>query len=343
MVIGSNPRIAIAGSGRVGCYVGGCLALAGRDVIFLARERLETTLKQHGMRISDLDGFDQALPKPELTTDPHQAFANADVILVAVKSDDTEDIARAIAARAPETSVTLSLQNGLNNVPCLRSHLGAQREVLAGMVPFNVISKADQRSARPNFHRATSGTILIQSGCSGLRDCLDVPGARVEEHGDIVGVQWGKLVVNLNNAVNALAGIPLAEELSNRRWRLLLARQMDEALAVLKSHGIQPRAVGTIHPRIMALALRLPDPLFRFVAGRMLAVDPDARSSMWDDLEAHRQTEIDHLQGAILALATDSGQTTPCIKGVVELVKRAERATEGSPRLSPETVAAATR
>ena len=151
MVIGSNPRIAIAGSGRVGCYVGGCLALAGRDVIFLARERLETTLKQHGMRISDLDGFDQALPKPEQTTDPHQAFANADVILVAVKSDDTEDIARAIAAHAPETSVTLSLQNGLNNVPCLRSHLGAQREVLAGMVPFNVISKADQRSPRPEF------------------------------------------------------------------------------------------------------------------------------------------------------------------------------------------------
>ena len=129
-----------------------------------------------------------------------------------------------------------------------------------------------------------------------------MPGARVEEHGDIVGVQW-KLVVNLNNAVNALAGIPLAEELSDRRWRLLLARQMDEALAVLKSHGIQPRAVGTIHPRIMALALRLPDPLFRVVAGRMLEVDPDARSSMWDDLEAHRQTEIDHLQGAILPLA----------------------------------------
>jgi 2-dehydropantoate 2-reductase len=343
MVIGSNPRIAIAGSGRVGCYVGGCLALAGRDVIFLIRERLEATLKQHGMRITDLDGFDQTLPKPALTTDAHRAFAKADVILVAVKSDDTEDIARAIAAHAPETSVTLSLQNGLNNVPCLRSHLGASRQVLAGMVPFNVISKVDRRSPRPHFHRATSGKILIQSGCAGLRQCLDVPGARVEEHGDIVGVQWGKLVVNMNNAVNALAGIPLAEELSDRRWRLLLARQMREALAVLKSHGIHPRAVGTIHPRLMALALRLPDPLFKFVAGRMLEVDPEARSSMWDDLEAHRHTEIDHLQGTILALAANSGQTTPCIRGVVELVKRAERAREGSPRLSPEAVAAATR
>jgi 2-dehydropantoate 2-reductase len=343
MIIGSNPRIAIAGSGRVGCYVGGCLALAGRDVIFLTRERHEATLKQHGMRISDLDGFDQTLPTPMLTTDPHQAFANADVILVAVKSDDTDDIARAIAAHAPETSVTLSLQNGLNNVPCLRSHLGATRQVLAGMVPFNVINKADRTSPRPHFHRATSGNILIQSGCAGLRQCLDVPGARVEEHGDIVGVQWGKLVVNLNNAVNALAGVPLADELSDRRWRLLLARQMNEALAVLKSHGIHPRAVGTIHPRIMALALRLPDPLFKLAAGRMLGVDPEARSSMWDDLEAHRNTEIDHLQGTILALAAKSGQATPCIKGVVELVKKAERAREGSPKLSPEAVAAATR
>lgn len=342
MAIGSNPRIVIAGSGRVGCYVGGSLALAGRDVTFLVRERFEKTLKQHGMRITDLDGLDRTLLEPDLTTAAHHAFATADLILVAVKSDDTEDIARAIASHAPKTSVTLSLQNGLNNVPCLRSHLGASRQVLAGMVPFNVISKDDQKSLRPHFHRGTSGTILIQSDCSGLRECLDVPGARVEGHPDIVGVQWGKLVVNLNNAVNALAGIPLAEELSDRRWRLLLAQQMDEALAVLKSHGIHPRAVGTIHPRIMALALRLPDPLFRFVAGRMLAVDPDARSSMWDDLEARRQTEIDHLQGEILALAARSGQPTPYIKGVVELVKRAERASEGSPRLSPEAVAAAT-
>jgi 2-dehydropantoate 2-reductase len=62
---------------------------------------------------------------------------------------------------------------------------------------------------------------------------------------------------------------------------------------------------------------------------------------MWDDLEANRKTEIEHRQGAILALAADSGQTTPHISGVVELVKRAERAAEGSPRPSPEAVAAA--
>ena len=69
----------------------------------------------------------------------------------------------------------------------------------------------------------------------GLRYALNVPGASVAEHADMAGVLWGKLILNLNNALNALSGVPLAAELADRRWRVLLAAQIDEALAVLKA------------------------------------------------------------------------------------------------------------
>jgi 2-dehydropantoate 2-reductase len=168
---------------------------------------------------------------------------------------------------------------------------------------------------------------------------LGMPGAVVAEHPDMTGVQWGKLILNLNNALNALAGIPLAAELGNRRWRALLAAQIEEALAVLKAAHIRPAGVEGVPPRVIPIILRLPDTLFRLVARRMLAIDPQARSSMWEDLLRGRATEIDYLQGAILALANRTGMAAPMTQRVIRLIKEAESARAGSPKLQPGQIA----
>ena len=94
--------------------------------------------------------------------------------------------------------------------------------------------------------------------------------------------------------------------------------------------GVPPGAI----PRI----LKLPNWLFRRVARRMLAIDPQARSSMWEDLERRRPTEIDYLQGAILALATKARIPAPVTQRIVRLVKEAEAARVGSPALTPQQV-----
>ena len=194
---------------------------------------------------------------------------------------------------------------------------------------------------RPRFHRATCGTILIAPGVPGLRDALDVPGAAVAEHADMTGVLWGKLILNLNNALNALAGVPLAVELADRRWRVLFAAQIEEALAVLKAAHIRPAGVEGVPPWVIPPILRLPDVLFRLVAGRMLAIDPAARSSMWEDLLRGRTTEIDYLQGAILALASKAGVAAPMTQRITRLIKEAESAHAGSPGLQPGQIAGA--
>jgi len=206
------------------------------------------------------------------------------------------------------------------------------------MVPFNVVqTRAD--GAAPRFHRATSGTLLIGAGEPGLRELLDVPGMAVAERSDMDAVLWGKLVLNLNNALNALCDLPLAQELADARWRRLLAAQIEEALAVLKATGIAPAGVEGVPPRAIPFILRLPDWLFRRVARRMLAIDPAARSSMWEDLALRRPTEIDYMQGAILALAEKSGVAAPISERVLRLIKSAESAGAGSPKLRPEQVA----
>jgi 2-dehydropantoate 2-reductase len=335
-----TSSIVVAGAGSIGCYLGGCLALAGRRVTLLLRPTLAGDIASHGLWISGLGGLEATLSASALglSSDPQSALAAAQILLVTVKSGATAQMAELIARYAPREAIVVSFQNGVGNVDVLEAHLGATRPIVAGMVPFNVV-QTRCRGQAPRFHRATSGTMRIASGVVGLRGVLNVCGAPVREHRHMSEVLWGKLILNLNNALNALADIPLAAELADRRWRVLLAAQIDEALAVLRATGIHPGGVEGIPPWIIPLILRLPDRLFRVLARRLLAIDPQARSSMWEDLLRGRNTEVDYLQGAIVTLAKRIGVAAPLTERIVLLIGETEKARSGSPGLQPSQIA----
>ncbi len=151
---------------------------------------------------------------------------------------------------------------------------------------------------------------------------------------------WGKLLLNLNNALNALSGLPLKQQIEDRAWRRLLADQLAETLDVLAAAKIQPYSALPIPPNFQPHLMRLPTPVFKILAARMLKIDPLARSSMWEDLQQGRLTEIDELQGAVIKLAESVGKDAPICSRVSQLVKEAETAKAGSPELSVETVRA---
>jgi 2-dehydropantoate 2-reductase len=339
MAAGRQFRIVVAGAGSIGCYVGGCLALAGRQVTLLARPALVEAIASSGLRISDLEGADRTLAPGAVrcTADPASALAGADLVLLTVKSGATREMGGLIARHAPADAIVVSLQNGVGNIDVLREVLQDSHPLIAGMVPFNVVQTRREGQA-PRFHRATSGTLLIAPGQEGLRACLDVPGLAVAERDDMPAVLWGKLLLNLNNALNALSGLPLATQVADRRWRLLLAAQMEEALAVLKAARIKPARIEGVPPRAIPLILCLPDLLFRLIARRVLTIDPEARSSMWEDLQQRRPTEIAYLQGAILTLAERHGVPVPMTRRVIGLIAAAERAGAGPPGLQPDDI-----
>ena len=84
--------------------------------------------------------------------------------------------------------------------------------------------------------------------------------------------------------------------------------------------------------------LRLPDPIFNLVLGRTMKIDPEARSSMWEDLQRGRATEIDYLQGVITEIAERRGLAAPLSRRIVELIRQAEHEAKGSPGLTPEKI-----
>lgn len=338
-----GKTFAIAGAGSIGCYVGGCLALAGREVVFLGRGRIVEALRKDGLRISDLDGRDRSIAAQAIsaTDDPASALREADIILVTVKSGATEEMAASIAAHGRPDATVISLQNGVDNADNLSAKLPTHR-VLAGMVAFNVVQSPDGETPF-RVRRASDGMVIIDDAVPGLATLLDVEGLEVQAHADMKGVQWSKLLMNLNNALVALSDLPLAKELADRRWRVILADQIDEALAAMKASGIQPARIAGPPPWLLPKVLRLPDWLFGLLARRLLAIDPEARASMWDDLKRGRPTEIDELQGAVLRLAKQTDTPVPTIERVAALVRQAEAAKRGPPGLTPDQVTAGPR
>src|SRR5262245_16760031 len=183
----SERPIGIAGAGSIGCFVGGMLAAGGKRVTLLARARVIAEIEQNGLRLTSFDGADHRLSAGKIALSENaDAFADAAVVLVTVKSADTAEMAGVIARHAPADAVIVSLQNGVSNLALLREQLPGRR-VLGGMVPYNVIALGEGR-----FHRATSGDIVIEQDDANTAATLSVPGLKMRATDNIAGVQWGK-------------------------------------------------------------------------------------------------------------------------------------------------------
>jgi 2-dehydropantoate 2-reductase len=323
-------NIAILGAGAVGCFVGGKLRANGHRVVFVGRQSTVDTLQQNGLLLTQLDGPQSVVSAEEIEASVDAAImADCELVLVCVKSQDTEDAARQIARHCAGDTTIVSLQNGVTNARVLARHLGA-RSIAAGMVGFNVVVGGEGR-----FHRATEGGIVMKDTVKtrALSDALGASGISAAVHSDMQSILWAKLLLNLNNALNVLSDVPLVEQLSDRSYRLVLALMVDEALTALKAARIRPAAFGKVRPRAIPFILRLPNWAFKRAASAMLAMDPHARSSMWEDLQAKRAPEVDYLNGAVAALAREVGTSAKTNDVVIGLVKSAFD--EGrSPKLS---------
>ncbi|HEY1815361.1 MAG TPA: 2-dehydropantoate 2-reductase [Kofleriaceae bacterium] len=310
-------KIAVLGAGAIGCWIGGRLAAAGEDVTLIGRPRVMAELEQ-GLEVSEL-GDRSWKASPKLATDA-RAAGDAECVLVTVKSASTAEAAAELARAIGERAFVASFQNGVRNPQTLRDALPG-RTVLAGMVAYNVA-----RVGPGHYHRGTTGELMIEASPAAepfVAACRHAELA-IEARADMIAVQWGKLVMNLNNAINALSGKSLFEQLSDRAFRRCLAAAQREALDACAAAKLPIARLLALSPRMIVRLLPMPDWAFRPIANRVAGVDPNARSSMADDLAAGRATEVDYLQGEIVALAERAGRAAPINAKLAALVHAAE-------------------
>ena len=224
------PRIVIFGAGAIGCWVGGRLAVGGADVTLVGRPRVLGELER-GLQVSELGGG-QWTVQPAARDRGRRRRADPRVHEVRA------DRRCCACARGHDRRRSSACRTACATSDVLREALPG-RAVLAGMVPFNVV-----RRGPGSYHRGSGGTLAVEHDelrrRSPRRACA--PTCALDLRDDMLAVQWAKLVMNLNNAINALSGMPLATELAQRGYRVLLAAAQREALDVLARRARQARA-----------------------------------------------------------------------------------------------------
>ncbi|NMN98718.1 2-dehydropantoate 2-reductase [Antrihabitans stalactiti] len=315
-------EICVFGAGNIGCYVGGRLAGARAKVSFVGRPRIIDEIATNGLHLTDLHGAKVDVLPAQVRFDsaPNRAD-RADMVLICVKSAAVEEVAKTLAPLLKPGTVVVALQNGIEIAQPLVERL-PDCIVLRGIVMFNVVARGEGR-----FHQASEGELMVEENpaLDRFATVFRNAGLPILTRADMTPVLWGKLMLNLNNPINALSGIPLKEELSQRDYRRCLSLAQAEALELLKLDGIAPTPMTSVPYGAMIRLLKLPNMAFTRLAGKVLQIDPLARSSMWDDLELGRKTEIDWLCGEVVRLGEKLGRHAPVNSRLMDLIHVAER------------------
>lgn len=317
----------VLGAGAIGCYMGGRLAATGQSVTLVGRARVLDPLAANGLRVTNQQGFDQTLRCPPLNLQPSLADAVASqqgvapqdlVILVCTKTTATHSAAQKIAQGCPAGVTIVSMQNGVDNARRLRA-VNPNATLLEGMVGFTVNWRGPH-----HVHCANPGALMVQRHdvSERMTPMFGQSAMAMTLADDMQAVLWGKLLLNLINPVNALVNLPIRAQLLQRECPEVLAALQSEALGVLRVADIRPAKVAAAAAAVIPKILRLPNWLFTRVAKGMLAMDANARTSMCDDLQSGRPTEIDDLCGAVVRLARQHGHFAPRNQRMCDLMHR---------------------
>lgn len=317
-----GPKVVVLGAGSVGCFIGGAWAASGLDVTFIGRPKLSSDIDQHGLTLSDYSGWQAHLAPGDVDyrCGP-EALGEAEVIALTVKSGSTAEAATEIAAHATPGTLVISFQNGISNVDALEQGLGGRFEIARGMVEYNVAYLGEGR-----FHKGVAGNLYAdrRAGARALAEAIGEIPAALKLSDQMLALAWAKLLINLNNAVNALSGRTLIDELRQRDYRRVFAASMREGLELLKQAEIEPVAAGSVSPSRLPRIIDSPDWLFNRFFLKRWKIDAHARSSMADDLAEGRRTEVDFINGELVRLAERLQRTAPVNSAIVELVRKAE-------------------
>ena len=308
-------NVLIVGAGAMGGLLGARLSRAATGLHLLDSDRrLVTAVRRAGLEVEELDGG-RTRAEPAITDRIEEVPAPIDLVVVMVKAAATHGAVASVLGRCHEQTLFLTLQNGIGHGPAIAALVGDARLLLGTTAQGATLLEPGR------IRHGGNGTTHI--GC--LASAAVADARRVVDLFNRAGLQaffseriedriWQKLLINIGiNAVTALTAIPNGRVASQANARALAERAVAEALAVAERLGIQ------VGERVLE---------------QMLAVAEATgtnRSSMLQDLERKRATEIDAINGAIVRYGEDLGIPTPVNWTLTQLIKVIEhrQASEG--------------
>ena len=302
-------KIYVLGAGAVGCYFGGMLARAGQDVTLIGRSERVQAINELGLEM-DCKSFQEVLSIK--ASDDLSVLRDADLVLLSVKSLDTEKTIQAIASILPSHAVILSLQNGVANVDIATKWIpnlvyAAVVYVATGMSGHRTMKHHGRGelyigSLQPAQERDQENLAAI---CT-LFESADVPCSIAQQ---IKKDMWLKFLVNCSyNAISGIGQITYGEMVRIPEILQQIDHITEEFLAIATAEGVLISAAEAVEANAL-------------IASTMVT----QRSSTAQDLARGKKTEIDFLNGYIVELGKKHGIPVPYNESIYALVKMLEQ------------------
>jgi len=314
-------RIGIIGAGAVGGTLAALLDRAGHEVEATARGAMLEAIRRDGLRLDG--GFGEHLARlraaEALTAPPELA-------ILATKAQDARAALEANRPALVGGVPLLVVQNGLGGIRVARELL-PDSPLLGGLALFAA-------------SYLTPGAVTITAALPLLLGAADGTPRRVlEEIGRVVGralpvqlvddleaAQWSKLLVNHVNAVPAITGLSVQQTIAHPGLRRVIAASMRESVRIAERRGVRLSGMQGVPGRVLHLLGHAPlgiTALFPRMLARRMGGVPNPGSTL-QSIRRGQLTEIDFLNGAVVAAAAEAGTAAPVNAALVGLVHEVE-------------------
>ena len=297
-------KIAFMGAGAVGCYFGALLAQAKHEVMLIGRPTHVDAVRKQGLLL-EKQGTRSFIPMSASTE--ASAVSGADIVIVCVKSQDTENAGREMGEHLAADCAILSFQNGVDNAERLQSQLGRT-------VTPSVVYVAAEMAGPGHVQHHGSGRLSIGPSPKSAEIAAAFTAAAIptEISPHVIGALWEKLILNCcYNALSAITQQPYGQMAQSPGIWPVMQDIVQECETIARRLGV------TIAGDVWAAVKNLPE------------IMPTQRSSTAQDLARGRSTEIDYLNGFIVRKGEELGISTPVNRALHRLVKLLEANREG--------------
>lgn len=290
------------GAGAVGCFYGGMLARAGVPVTLIGRARHVEAIKRDGLRFESAKSTHSL--QVQASTEP-EAVREAGLVLLCVKTIDTEAAARSLVPHLSDGSIVLSLQNGVDNIERIRASADLDALAAAVYVGAEMVGPGHvKHTARGDLVIGDTPRPQVDRIARLFVDA-SVP-CRISDN--LQGELWAKLIMNCAyNAMSAMGRVPYGRITGNPYTHDIIRLAVEEVLAVAKVAGVRMPEGDRV-----ALAWKLAESM------------PEVVSSTAQDVSRHKPTEIDALNGYVARRGAELGVATPVNQTLHALVKLLE-------------------
>jgi len=295
-------RIAFFGAGAIGSLFGGLLS-KDHDVLLVGRKPHIEAIQARGLEV---EGLTRAIFEPKAST-TMKGF-DPELVMVTVKAYDTEAAAKHIGKHVGKSAFIMSLQNGLDNLEKLTIVSGDR--LLAGLTSHGVTFQDFGR-----IKHAGNGDTVVGDVTGGYPDMAAEVARMITDAGIVTRVAqdiryevWLKAAVNAAiNPATAITGLKNGSLLVQKGLTRLVEDAANETALVALARGV------------------IMDPKMAIEKAReVAALTADNKSSMLQDVERCKRTEIESICGAIVRYGEMGGVETPVNRGLLTLVKAIE-------------------